>query len=188
MQKGKFGICLWFYAALAFVLAFLGQVVLCALLLGFVIAAEKNEWVIKQTMQALFLSLFSAVVSAVLSIFDVFDSIWFFRSVVSVIVSVIMGIVSLLILIGVIVALVRVTKDKDANLPLLSKLANRAFGILEQKVYTQAPPAAPGYGQPPYAAPQQPVYTQPQAPAAPQQPAQQAPAYPQQPQNPQNPQ
>ena len=129
MQKGKFGICLWFYAALAFVLAFLGQVVLCALLLGFVIAAEKNEWVIKQTMQALFLSLFSAVVSAVLSIFDVFDSIWFFRSVVSVIVSVIMGIVSLLILIGVIVALVRVTKDKDANLPLLSKLASRIVAM-----------------------------------------------------------
>ena len=32
MKKGKFGVCLWFYAVLAFVLAFLGQILLGALL------------------------------------------------------------------------------------------------------------------------------------------------------------
>ena len=26
MQKGKYGVCLWFYALVAFILAFLGQV------------------------------------------------------------------------------------------------------------------------------------------------------------------
>ena len=28
MQKGKYGVCLWFYALVAFILAFLGQVLL----------------------------------------------------------------------------------------------------------------------------------------------------------------
>ena len=34
MQKGKYGVCLWFYALVAFILAFLGQVLLGGLLLG----------------------------------------------------------------------------------------------------------------------------------------------------------
>ena len=46
MRKGKFGICLWFYAALAFVLAFLQQSMLCILLLGFVIVADIYQLII----------------------------------------------------------------------------------------------------------------------------------------------
>ena len=68
MQKGKFGIYLWFYAMLAFVLAFLGQVLLAGLLLGFVIVAEKDEWVIKQVMQAFGLAIFASVVGEVLDL------------------------------------------------------------------------------------------------------------------------
>ena len=71
---------------------------------------------------------------------------------------------------------VKVVKGQEANMPLLSKLANRAYGIIEKKVYTQAAPAN---------------YAQPQAPQAPQVPVQpqapQAPQAPVQPQNPQNP-
>ena len=47
MQKGKYGLYLWFYAALAFILAILGQTLLCGLLLGFVIIAERDEWLTK---------------------------------------------------------------------------------------------------------------------------------------------
>ena len=68
MQKGKFGIDLWFYAMLAFVLAFLGQVLLAGLLLGFVIVAEKDEWVIKPVMQAFGLAIFASVVGEVLDL------------------------------------------------------------------------------------------------------------------------
>ncbi len=158
MQKGKFGICLWFYALLAFILAFLGQTLLCGLLLGFVILAEKSEWLSKQVIQAFFLTIISSVVSSVLDLLNVFRSIPLIGSAFTVIFNIINSLVSLIILIFCIVAIVRVVKDRDAGLPLLSRLANRACGLLEQKIYTQAPPSAPVYP------PQQPTYTTAQPP------------------------
>lgn len=143
MQKGKFGVCLWFYAVLAFVLAFLGQTLLCGLLLGFVILAEKNEWLSKQVMQAFFLTLASSLVGSVLDILNVFRSIPFVGTAVSVVFNGITGLVSLIILVFCIIAITKVVKEQDAGLPLVSKLANRAFGLLEQKVYTQAAPPSP---------------------------------------------
>ena len=40
MRKDRFNICISFYAVLAFVLAILGQTLLCGMLLGFVIAVS----------------------------------------------------------------------------------------------------------------------------------------------------
>ena len=65
MQKGKFGICLWFYAVLGFIFAIINQTLPCLLLLGFVIAAEQNEWATKQVMQALFLCLTRSLVTLI---------------------------------------------------------------------------------------------------------------------------
>ncbi len=183
MRKGKLGISLVFYAVLAFVLAFLRQTTLCFLVLGFVLVAERDEWTSRQVMQASFLSLVGSVVSGVLGIFDVLERIPLAGYLFTGVFSFIDGIVSLIILIFVIVALVKVAKGQDANLPLLSSLANRAFGIVTQKVYTTTPPAG-GQPQQPYPynqAPQAPYQQPAQAPNG--QPAQQ----PQQPTN-QNPQ
>lgn len=178
MQKGKFGICLWFYAALAFILAFLGQTLLCGLLLGFVIIAEKSEWLSRQVIQAFFLSIAVSIVSGVLNILHFLETIPFVGTVFGFIFSGITGLVSLLVLIIAILALVRVTKEQEADLPLLSKLANRAYGLVEQKVYAQAPTTPPAA---PYVQPQPPVYAAPPAPPAPQPPVQQAPVVPQAP-------
>ena len=168
MQKGKYGVCLWFYALVAFILAFLGQVLLGGLLLGFVIVAEKNEWLTRQVIQAFFLTIIVSVINAVLDLLNIFA--------IGVVFNVISTIVSIVVLVFVIIAMVKVVKGQEANMPLLSKLANRAYGIIEKKVYTQAAPAN---------------YAQPQAPQAPQVPVQpqapQAPQAPVQPQNPQNP-
>lgn len=57
MRKDRFNICISFYAVLAFVLAILGQTLLCGMLLGFVIVIQKDEWLTKQVMQAFFLAL-----------------------------------------------------------------------------------------------------------------------------------
>lgn len=157
MRKGKFGICLWFYAALAFVLAFLQQNLLCVLLLGFVILAERDEWASRQVMQATFLCLLGSLISGVLGIFNVLKSIPFAGTLFSGVFSFISGIVSLLILIFCIIALTRVVKEKDANIPLLNTLTDRIFGVVKQKVYT-VPPQQPYGAQPPYSAPQQPAY------------------------------
>ena len=59
MRKDRFNICISFYAVLAFVLAILGQTLLCGMLLGFVIVIQKDEWLTKQVMQAFFLGLSS---------------------------------------------------------------------------------------------------------------------------------
>ena len=138
----------------------------CGLLLGFVILAEKNEWLSKQVMQAFFLTLASSLVGSVLDILNVFRSIPFVGTAVSVVFNGITGLVSLIILVFCIIAITKVVKEQDAGLPLVSKLANRAFGLLEQKVYTQAAPAQPvqpaAPAQPLY--PQQPAYTGAQAP------------------------
>ena len=139
MQKGKYGIYLWFYAMLAFVLAFLGQVLLSGLLLGFVIVAEKDEWVIKQVMQAFGLAIFSSLVSAVLSIINVFGSVPIIGNLFDIAFSVINALVAILVLVFCIVGIVHVCKGEDANVPVFSRLANRAFGFIQQKVYTQKP-------------------------------------------------
>ena len=149
MQKGKFGIQLSFYAVLGLILAFLGQTLLCGLLLGFVIVAEKDQCASRQTMQAFFVSLFMALVREVLSILNVFHDIPFVGSAFTTIFNVIEGIISLLVLIFLIIGLVRVVKGQDAGIPLMSKLANRAYGIVEQKIYTQVPASNGTYPQNP---------------------------------------
>ncbi len=149
MQKGKFGIQLSFYAVLGLVLAFLGQTLLCGLLLGFVIIAEKDPWTSRQTMQAFFVSLFMSLVSKVLNTLNVFRDIPLVGSAFSVIFGIIEGIISLLVLIFLIIGLTRVVKGQDAGIPLLSKLSNRAFGIVEQKIYTQVPTDPNSYPQNP---------------------------------------
>ena len=158
------------------ILAFLGQVLLGGLLLGFVIVAEKNEWLTRQVIQAFFLTIIVSVINAVLDLLNIFGNVPIVGTAIGVVFNVISTIVSIVVLVFVIIAMVKVVKGQEANMPLLSKLANRAYGIIEKKVYTQAAPAN---------------YAQPQAPQAPQVPVQpqapQAPQAPVQPQNPQNP-
>ena len=64
-QKSAFGICYWFYTVAAFLLAVLGQTLLCGVLLCFVIATEKNEWLNRQCIQAFLLALVGQVIHVV---------------------------------------------------------------------------------------------------------------------------
>ena len=123
-----------------------------------------------------FLTIIVSVINAVLDLLNIFGNVPIVGTAIGVVFNVISTIVSIVVLVFVIIAMVKVVKGQEANMPLLSKLANRAYGIIEKKVYTQAAPAN---------------YAQPQAPQAPQVPVQpqapQAPQAPVQPQNPQNP-
>ena len=146
MQKGKYGICLWFYAVLGFILAFLGQTLLCMLLLGFVIVAEKNDWLTKQVMQALFLSLFSGIANLIFnSIHSFWNSTFYFSTTVGVLTGVLSALVGLLVLIFVIIGIIISVKGSPAGIPIFSKLANRAFGLIERKVVYHQPPQQPPY-------------------------------------------
>lgn len=157
MSKGKYGIYLWFYAAVAFILAFLGQTLLCGTLLGFVIVAEKDEWLSKQVIQAFFLSLFSAAVSGILNLIHYSapsslnsEFLYHIYRIFYIGTNVIESLVSILVLVLVIIALTKVTKGKDAGIPLLNKLADRAFNVVEKKVYLPQQYQQPQYQQPQY--------------------------------------
>lgn len=131
MRKDQFGIALTFYAVMAFVLALLGQVLLLGLLLGFVILVEKDEWLIRQVMQAFFVSLVSGVWSAIVGVFGVITSIPVLGTVVSAGLSFIGGIISLVILVFIIIGLVNVMKGGEAKLPIFNGLAYKAFGMVK---------------------------------------------------------
>lgn len=141
MQKGKCGVYLWFFAALAFVLALLGQVTLCALTLGFVLVVEKDEWLTRQAIQAFALAFIGSVVSFVLSVISPITDLISIIPVIGGHVHRVLGYVSdlidLLIAIFAIIALVKVVKGKEADLPVLSGIADKAFGIVRKKVQQQ---------------------------------------------------
>jgi len=139
MTKGKYGIYLWFYAFLAFVLVALGQTTLCALLLGFVIVAENNEWLTKQVIQAFSLSLVATVLNRVIDwIGTTLNNLLgglhhMVGNIISVVFDAFGGLVTLLVLALVVWAIIKVVKEKDAKLPGLSILANKAFDIAKKE-------------------------------------------------------
>lgn len=142
MKKDACGISLIFYAVLAIVLAVLNQTLLCGLVLAYAILAVKDEWLIRQCMQALFLSLISLILSLIQSCFSGLAVIPVVGSIISGFIGVIVGIFSLILLIFAIIAICKVAKGNEANFPLLSTLADKAFGKVKVFSYPQPPMGA----------------------------------------------
>ncbi|MDL2294339.1 hypothetical protein LJC60_06880 [Ruminococcaceae bacterium OttesenSCG-928-D13] len=185
MNKGKLGIVMTTYSVVAFVLALTGQLLLCALLLGFVLVYEKDEYTSRQCLTAFFLSIATTVFGSVgygflgggMSVLNIIPNL-FYR--IGYGVAIFFGVLFCLCVLALVVfgviGLVNVARRKEAGVPLFSTLAYKAFGFMKPKPQIQPPPAAfnptyqqnyqPGYGQPPEA----PVSGQPMGyPGAPQQ-------------------
>ncbi len=139
MEKSKLGIRLWVYAALAFVLAALGQTLLCGLLCGLAVVAEKNRWLNRQMIQAFALILASAAISTVLGLLNPINSIPFVGLVFSKIVSTVNSLIDLLVIVLAVVGILNVARGKDAGIPVLSGMAEK----LCEPEETPAAPAAP---------------------------------------------
>jgi hypothetical protein len=172
-------------AAIAFAIAFFNfaeVLVLLVLIVGYALIAEGNNWLTKQTLQALYLRLSLSILLTVIGwIFYGFNfllgtgHLYGVQSVMNNLQNVFDGILYVLMLAACIVAVVRVVGGKDANLPLFGTLADKSLGLFTKKVapsnyqYPQQP--APG----PYAAPSQYTapgqYTAPAQPVAPVKPA-----------------
>lgn len=164
MKKGVFGFHLWFYPALAMVLAMLGQTLLCALVFGFALLVEKDEWVSMQTLQALLLSLFSSVVGLVVDLAGVFSYLPFVGRMLGIALDILDTFIGLLVVIFALIGLLNVCKGKEAGVPIAASLADKIYGrVKAQPVYQtyQQPYQQPyqGYqppqqqGQSPYQAP-----------------------------------
>lgn len=139
MKKDRFGICMPFYAVLGFVLAILGQTLLCGMLVGFAILAVQDEWAARQTMQAFFLTLIMSVVNAFTSVASSFYWIPFLGRLASGTLGMLSGIFALVILVFAVIGIVRTAKGAEANLPLCAAWANKAYGMQKQVIYKQEP-------------------------------------------------
>lgn len=185
MRKGKLGVVVCLYPILGFVCVILNQPLLCALIFGFVLVAERDEWAGRQTLQALGLSAIAVVLRELLvysvNLFPVYIDFFHFLSTAF---GTLSALVYLAAIITSMVAITRVMKDQEASLPGLDRLAYRAYG--KQKPRPMPGQYPPPYGvQPPYAHP----YQQSGQPYPPQPgPYQQPPQAPQQPQPPVPPQ
>lgn len=124
MKTGKFGVKLCFYAVLSFVLAILGQPLIVALLLGFVMVTENDDWTTKQVMQGFFLSLFTGLLNTGIG---VFQGLGFVGKAIGIFLSAFNGIVLLVVAIFVILAISNVIRGDDANIPLIAWLSEKAF-------------------------------------------------------------
>lgn len=194
MEKGKSGITLAFFAAISFIFAATGNSLALVLLAGFAILYEKNEWLTRQVLQALLVTIAVSVILLLHNIvFDLLSSFGadYTLSLKQIIrgssdiysvtyngVSIILSLLSILITSVVrygayvlyIIGFFKVVKGYDAKLPFFSGIADSAFGIVKVK------PAPQQYQQ--YQQPQQPMQQPMQQPQQPQQPQQQQPQQP----------
>ncbi len=128
MKKDKFGICYEFYAVLGFLLALLGQPLLCALLLGFVIVTSESEWAIKQVMQAFLISLAAYVLQLLQTGVSTVASVPLFGTIFSGMFSLVCAVVNLFVLIVCILSIVNIVRSGDSGIPWLKSFAEWAFG------------------------------------------------------------
>lgn len=152
MKKGKFGIVLCFYPIVAFAAVILQAFWLCAVALAVAVFFEKDEWAGRQTLQAVCLAAIFWFFSNAALTLAALVPIPFLSDVVRSAARVLSVIVYLGALVLSILAILRVMKDQEANLPLLSDLAYRVYGKRPAKPvsYPQAygQPSAPQFTQP----------------------------------------
>lgn len=179
MTKGKYGLSLAAVAILSFVLAFFGFVEVLVLVLGFALVLEKDKWLSRQVMQAFYLRLAYSILLTVIGwVFTAFSSLFSLVKVygAAAALSSVQSVISFLLYIGLFVlglmAVLQLAKGKEANLPIISGLVDKSFGIFKPKaqapVAPQPVPAAPVQQQtPPVPAPQAPAPAQQGAAATP---------------------
>ena len=129
MRKGRFGLVLCAYPILAFACVILQQPILCALVFGFALVAERDEWTGRQCLEALGLSVCAGFLRWVLTwAGDVLPDYPYFFSYLSIVSHILAALVYLGAILLSILAILRVVKEREADLPLLSSLALRAYG------------------------------------------------------------
>lgn len=145
MKKGKFGLVLCIYPIVAFAAVILQAFWLAALALVVAVFLEKDEWTGRQTLQA-------TLLAAVVWCFRTFSrqvSNMLYVPILSDIVRTAATVVFVLVWLGAIVlsilAILRVMKEQEADLPLLSELAYRVYGkrpvkpVIYPQPYAQQP-------------------------------------------------
>ncbi|MEG2671985.1 MAG: hypothetical protein RR937_02285, partial [Ruthenibacterium sp.] len=128
MKKDRFGITLRFYAVLGFVCALLGQPLLCAMLLGFVIVVQQDTWLTKQAMQAFLLSLAPLLLAFISTGFLLVDRVPLFGTLFAWMGNTLVAVVNFVVLLLCIYAIVNAVREKDGGIFGLKNFADWAYG------------------------------------------------------------
>ncbi len=175
MTKGKFGLSTAAVAVIAFGFAALRQPTSVLLVCGFALLAEKDEWLNKQAMQALLLTIAYYLAELVTGwIFGgltrLFGWVKLYGAVnaMGTAGSFVGDVLYLALIVFSVLAAVRVLRGKDAELPFIAKMAGGDFAAAIQS--KAEPAAAPAQTVPPVQAePVRAQYAPPAQPAAPMQ-------------------
>ena len=128
MRKGKFGLALAFYPIAAFICVIVKQPVLCALVTALAIFVEKDEWAGRQSLQALCLGIFLWFFSDLLPWAASLFPIPFLKQILQAGATVLYVLLYLAAILLSILGILRVMKEQEADLPLLSDLTYHAYG------------------------------------------------------------
>lgn len=156
MRKGTFGVVLCLYPILAFAGVILNWPLLCAVCFAFALLVEKDEWTGRQTLQALALSLVVYGARHLASWgLELLPDLSGLHDLAGTALGIFVNLVYLAAIVCSVVAILRVGKDQEADLPGLSELAYRAWGKRKPRPFPTNPyqpphPGQPQPGQPPY--------------------------------------
>jgi len=150
MEKGKFGISVNVIAVIAFAFVILRQPQSVLLVAGFALLAEKNEWLNKQVMQSLFLTI-TYYLLVLVSDWVFGGAARFFNSkdiyeaggVMLKINSFITGVLFLALIVFCLIAILKVFKGQDAGLPCFSKILDPAVPATYAQPVAVAPTLQP---------------------------------------------
>jgi hypothetical protein len=175
MTKGKFGLSLAAVAVIAFGFAALRQPTSVLLVCGFALLAEKDEWLNKQAMQALLLTIAYYLAELVTGwvfgglarLFGLVN-LYGAESAMSTVDSFVGDVLYLALIAFSVLAVLRVLRGKDAGLPFLSKMTDGDIAAaIKPKIRTAT--ASAQTAPPVQAAPIQTQYAPPAQPSAPMQ-------------------
>jgi hypothetical protein len=154
MTQGKYGLSLAAIAILAFILSFFGFVEVLVLVVAYVLIVEKNSWLTRQTLQALYLCLVYRIALTVVgwgfsAITGFFNLVKAYS--VATAFGTIEGIINFLLWAGLfvlaLIAILHLANDKDSAIPIIGTWVDKTMGILNK---TTAP-VAPAVSAPPVA-------------------------------------
>ncbi len=173
MKKGKFGLSLAAIAVIAFGFTALRQPTSVLLVCGFALLAEKDEWLNKQAMQALLLTIAYYLAELVtgwifggLARFFGWVKLYGAASAMGSAGSFVGDILYLALIVFSVIAALRTLRGRDAGLPFIAKMAGGDFAAARMpKAVVAAAPAQTAA--PVQAAPAGTQYTPPAQPSAP---------------------
>lgn len=144
MTKGIFGLKLSAIAILIFVICFFGSIEVLLLLGAYALLLEKNRWLTKQAFQALYLKLgYIIALSVVGWVFDFFRFLFGWSAFLGSVQTILNFLIGVVLLLLTLLAILRVMKEEDADLPLFGNLADYTMDVVKEKVSPVVPKTTP---------------------------------------------